>query len=520
MATPKRAPASRRRPAAGSGAVRVRMYRQGLGDCFLLSFPTEDGGRFHLLIDCGVLLGTPNAAPRMIAVARDIAVETGGSPDGRTKGRIDVLVATHEHWDHVSGFEQASEVFKEQVEVGEVWLAWTEDPAHPLANELRQDRERKVAHLHAAAERLRGDAALAGMTEAIGGVLEFFGGLNATGQASSRTAIESLARRPDARVAYRRPGEPPVRLGGVPGVRVYVLGPPEDRKLIKKSDPTKRGREVYDQHASLSLADSFFAGLTMRMDVDGRAALGRAEMDPEVAELAWPFDRQYRIPLEEGESRRVIGADSTQISFFEEFYGFDDEGASAWRRIDRDWLGVAGDLALALDSDTNNTSLALAFELGERGPVLLFPGDAQVGNWLSWEALSWPVDPARPEGAKVTSDDLLGRTVLYKVGHHGSHNATLREKGLEKMTSPELVALVPVDKEMAKHKKWDMPFGPLYERLLARTRGRIVLADDGRLPVEEASRHGLTRREWDEFERRTPADPGQDALWIDCWIDT
>jgi hypothetical protein len=47
-------------------------------------------------------------------------------------------------------------------------------------------------------------------------------------------------------------------------------------------------------------------------------------------------------------------------------------------------LGLAGRLALQLDSDTNNTSLVLAFELGKSGRVLLFPGDAQVGNWLSW----------------------------------------------------------------------------------------------------------------------------------------
>jgi hypothetical protein len=34
---------------------------------------------------------------------------------------------------------------------------------------------------------------------------------------------------------------------------------------------------------------------------------------------------------------------------------------------------------------------------------------------------------------KVKAEDLLERTVLYKVGHHASHNATLRQKGLELM---------------------------------------------------------------------------------------
>ena len=59
---------------------------------------------------------------------------------------------------------------------------------------------------------------------------------------------------------------------------------------------------------------------------------------------------------------------------------------STWRRIDGDWLDAAETLALDLASDTNNTSLALAFEWGKpgKGRVLLFAADAQVGNWLSW----------------------------------------------------------------------------------------------------------------------------------------
>jgi hypothetical protein len=35
---------------------------------------------------------------------------------------------------------------------------------------------------------------------------------------------------------------------------------------------------------------------------------------------------------------------------------------------------------LRLDPDTHNTSVVLAFQLGDGGPVLLFPADAQVGN--------------------------------------------------------------------------------------------------------------------------------------------
>ena len=92
-----------------------------------------------------------------------------------------------------------------------------------------------------------------------------------------------------------------------------------------------------------------------------------------------------------------------------------------WRRIDGDWLGAAETVALNLVGDTNNTSLVLAIEWGKResGQVLLFAADAQVGNWLSWRDQKY-------DGKKVTADDLMRRVVLYKVGHHGSHNATVR----------------------------------------------------------------------------------------------
>src|SRR5690348_13128516 len=89
-------------PASG---VTVRMYRQGLGDCFLLAFPTESAGQaFYMLVDCGVIFGTQSPGQIMTNVATDIAAATGGD--------IHLLVATHEHWDHLSGFIQAGSVFQ------------------------------------------------------------------------------------------------------------------------------------------------------------------------------------------------------------------------------------------------------------------------------------------------------------------------------------------------------------------------------------------------------------------------
>jgi hypothetical protein len=71
------------------------------------------------------------------------------------------------------------------------------------------------------------------------------------------------------------------------------------------------------------------------------------------------------------------------------------------------------EIVRVLDDQMNNTSLILLFEVG--GKKLLFPGDAQIENW------SWALEDA-PD-AKKTSETLAS-VDFYKVGHHGSRNAT------------------------------------------------------------------------------------------------
>jgi glyoxylase-like metal-dependent hydrolase (beta-lactamase superfamily II) len=63
-----------------------------------------------------------------------------------TDGKLDVLVVTHEHWDHLSGFLQAQAIF-EKLEIGEVWVAWTEDPDDELATELRARKRKRLRGL-------------------------------------------------------------------------------------------------------------------------------------------------------------------------------------------------------------------------------------------------------------------------------------------------------------------------------------------------------------------------------------
>ena len=67
----------------------------------------------------------------------------------------------------------------------------------------------------------------------------------------------------------------------------------------------------------------------------------------------------------------------------------------------------------SLDKVLNNTSLILLFEIGDTR--LLFPGDAQLENWMF--ALR-----ECDEAEKIR--ERLAGAEFYKVGHHGSLNAT------------------------------------------------------------------------------------------------
>jgi len=92
------------------------------------------------------------------------------------------------------------------------------------------------------------------------------------------------------------------------------------------------------------------------------------------------------------------------------------------------------EIVRTLDQQMNNTSLILLFEVF--GKKLLFPGDAQIENW------SYAFEDA-PDAARTRA--LLADVDVYKVGHHGSLNATpkqglwetfrKRDKGLQTLLS-------------------------------------------------------------------------------------
>ena len=139
----------------------------------------------------------------------------------------------------------------------------------------------------------------------------------------------------------------------------------------------------------------------------------------------------------------------------------------------------------------------LAIELADSGKILLFPGDAQVGSWLSWHDFEWDA----PESDEPrTAEDLLNHVVLYKVSHHGSHNATIKEKGLEMMTHPELVALVPEMEDSYS----GIPYGDLVTRLEQRCKGRVLFSADKNFKPEDLIKKRpdqISASEWKAFKK-------------------
>ena len=105
-------------------AVRIRMYRPGFGDCLLLTFGRGAAAR-HALIDFGA--HTQGDIGTMDAIMDSIEETTGR--------RLELLVASHAHRDHISGFGKFASRFA-AFRLGAVWLPWTDNRDDPDADAL------------------------------------------------------------------------------------------------------------------------------------------------------------------------------------------------------------------------------------------------------------------------------------------------------------------------------------------------------------------------------------------------
>ena len=354
----KGGPAPQARPPAGASAgVRVRMYRVGFGDFFLVSVPGNDGAYKHILVDCGVHAADLNS----IGAAIDDLVETTGQ-------KLALVIMTHRHADHISGFGRGKDKFA-QFAVERVWMPWFESRTDDKAKNFQLNLLSTVASLERqlALRAAPGDAMYRNMMTNI---------LGAAG-AGNAAALDVLhgGFKNKAPVDYYKAGDTPTLPPSLVDAQVTakILGPPTDATLIAQMDNKS--------HQYLSA----------------------------------PAD-QDDGPVHPFASVFVTDADAYPKNAFSLFEP--DQVQRAVAEAQPDMLAARAQKA---DNTINNQSLVVLFEVG--GKKLLFVGDAQWGNWSNF-LFGGKLGTNKHGELAADSKEILSSIDFYKVGHHGSTNAT------------------------------------------------------------------------------------------------
>lgn len=345
--------------------IHLFTYQAGFGDCFLLRFVYSDKENKHVLIDFGTL-GLPAhvASDHMKSVANDIKAKCGG--------KLDAIVATHRHLDHISGFATA----KNGKGTGDIIRSLNPDVVlQPWTEQLDLAEDAQTP--------IPGRKGMHQQTIALNKMNEFAATLIASFDKISKShpqktaekikfigedniknvsAVKNLSDMGPNVYAYF--GEKSGMEKILPGVKISVLGPP----TIEQSESITKMRSRDPEYWNLQISK-------LKQETDMSAA------------IAIPFPQHKailggKLPMStRWIAQRVCKASSEQML----------------------------QIVTMLDKQMNNTSLILLFEVG--GKKMLFPGDAQIENWQY--ALSKP-------GVM----EMLSDVDVYKVGHHGSLNAT------------------------------------------------------------------------------------------------
>lgn len=471
----------------------IHMYRLGTGDCFVLKFLKGDDVSFKMLIDCGCW-----SAGRSFEKIREFLDELLDDVDSE----VDALVVTHEHLDHVRGFEAGRAKLTDALTAKRIWMGWPEKDGDAKVEKWKRDHGQKKLALGRASETLsrrvqdpafesqflgaRKGAEILGLRRNFADVLGDFAALHVDGDYKGSlegmaVVKQELAEANGANIEYFEPGDLIEGRAGLEGIRIYVLGPPKMFEEVKQEHGEEGGS--YPHNKDLAESDLFVSAMN-------------ADVTTDTAPL--PFSSEWSVELD-----GTSGSSSESPDVWQR-YSDEDE---AWRRIDDDWLFSSGLFALRMNSLTNNLSLVLAFEFIESGKVVLFPGDAEFGSWSSWHRIDWS-----SKVEDLTTEHLLNRVVFYKVAHHLSHNGTARDIGLEMMTSPELAAMATLDYNVISNGwKSTMPNRLILKDLLDRTKGRLMVMNtnqltydlEGDVPLEgkiEEHRARMTAEERAAFE--------------------
>jgi beta-lactamase superfamily II metal-dependent hydrolase len=393
--------------AAGSATgLRVRMFRVGFGDFFLLTVPTTAGDK-HILIDCGVHakdLGTINDA--VLQMAQEC------------KSQLALVIVTHRHADHISGFGTCKDTFR-KISVERVWMSWFEDPSNKTAKAFQSS-------LTGLATQVRTNLAARGTSAedpSVRMVENITGTMSVAGQAGNQAALTVIhggfANTPQ--YDYYKAGDTPTLPADLvtAGLTAQILGPPIDPNLV--SQMTNKNQQY----------------LSAAVPSDNAKVV--------------PFATQYKGAA--GDYKEALQlCDIDQLD-------------SLIKSSDSETLAAK---AAAADKTLNNQSLVVLFSFG--GKNLLFAGDAQWGNW---ENFLYGGAYGTPGHTKLTDEaqTLLGKIDFYKVGHHGSANATPKDAvGAMRLGCVGMCSTQPGAYNQ-------VPRGPLLSALGQRMKGQLARSD-------------------------------------------
>jgi len=427
-------PGSNQSTGAGGGSlgpsgIRVRMYRVGFGDFFLLSLRTPAGPK-HILIDCGVHACDIKTIHEAVT---HMAAETGHN--------LSLAIMTHRHADHISGFAKCKDIFA-QFNVEQVWMSWFEDPKDDDAFKFQSSLAMVAQQLKMALAARGGpdDDELHFMAENITGeALPLGAAASGDDGGSNGIALKVLhgGFKNPAPVSYYKAGDAPTLPKDLvdAGLKAQILGPPHDLDLVKQ--------------------------------MSGKNEQFLTENDPDVSKPIEPFDVSLRVRGDKypPEAFQIYGRKTIEQAVVDS---------------QPDMLAAK---ARQADNTLNNQSLVVLFTFN--GKNLLFAGDAQWGNWENFLY-----------GGKIgtghstltdTSRKILSSLNFYKVGHHGSTNATPKD-ALDAMREG-VVAMVSTQPGCYGSTKsgTEVPRIPLLEAIEKKSDNQLARSDQIEVKTEAGS---------------------------------
>ena len=209
----------------------IRSYNVGCGDCFYIRIPNGTGKDFHMLIDCGTK-DDPDVLEHAIAHLRDHELPQDASGPNK---RLDLIVATHRHEDHIKGFDPK---FFKGISVKNIWITAAMNSKHPQA--------KKSLALHAVAEQEMRSLASSGLnlSPELRGLVGLYGIDNKKATDALTTGTLGATK---AKTKFVHAGQTSGKLGvKIKNTKITVLAPERDIDgyyLGKELDETLRGMQ-------------------------------------------------------------------------------------------------------------------------------------------------------------------------------------------------------------------------------------------------------------------------------------